>query len=87
MKFSALLVLFCLAASARTSSDKFNSALQKNIKTVIKDNPEVYETKNPGRVPASVNSGAEVESEPGFKEDERMKMNSILRQGVGLPKW
>ena len=55
-----LIVLLCLIFStvliARNDVDfsSFNKEMIHNMDEVIEDNPEIYETKNPGRVPASV---------------------------------
>lgn len=78
-----VLSFISLFAFAKKDIDlsKFNKELNSNIETVIKNNPQTYETKNPlGRGPASV--GAD-EKEKLIKESERQ--NQLKKIQVGSP--
>jgi len=77
------LSLVSLYAFAKKDIDlsKFNKELNSNIQTVIKNNPQTYETKNPmGRGPASVGSD---EKEKLIQESERQ--NQLKKIEVGSP--
>lgn len=85
MKLSILFILVSLTAAAKMKADKFHKAMQENIYQVIQNNPEKYETANPGRFPASVTPEKEVEAEK--LEDKSEKMDGFYHRGVGMPKW
>lgn len=86
MRLCALLILVSIASVAKVKVEDFNEAMRESMDQVIKDNPEKYETRNPGRFPASV-SPVEPERSDALKEEERIKMDSLQQRGVGLPKW
>ena len=79
-----LLLLVCLVFStvliARTDIDlsSFNKHMLQNIDEVIEDNPEIYETKNPGRVPASTKP---------VEIDTTDKLDKFLEQANGQKAW
>ena len=79
-----LLLLICLVFStvliARTDIDlsSFNKHMLQNIDEVIEDNPEIYETKNPGRVPASTKA---------VEIDTADKLDEFQEQASGQKSW
>ena len=82
-----LTFLFVTLAFAKDDADikKFNEAMLKNIDTVIKNNPQIYEQDSPGRAPASVDVQVEIEKE--MREDTGEKINTFDQQNVGSPSW
>lgn len=71
----------------KVNPQKLSQTMQESIHKVVKDNPEKYETRSPGRFPASV-SPIEPSSLDVHKEAERHKMDDLRnQQGIGLPKW
>ena len=79
-----LLLLICLVFStvliARTDIDlsSFNKHMIQNMNEVIEDNPEIYETKNPGRVPASTKA---------VEIDTTDKLDEFQEQANGQKSW
>lgn len=58
MKSNAMILFILLFSTIALGSEvdlkTFNEKMNKNIDSVLADNPEVYETKSSGRSPASV---------------------------------
>jgi hypothetical protein len=82
--FITILMTLSFAVQAKKMKN-FNKAMQQEINGFIKNNPEKYETKSPGRMPASASPVEVVEEEKN--EETFEKMNNFDQQGIGLPKW
>lgn len=74
-----------IAKKGKVKADEFNQAIHESIHNLVQDNPEKYETRNPGRFPASVKPARPAHS--ADKEERNEKMNSLQKEGIGLPKW
>lgn len=78
---------FTGAYAEKVDPQKLSQTMRESIHKVVKDNPEKYETRSPGRFPASA-SPMEPSSLDVHKEAERLKMDDLRNhQGIGLPKW
>ena len=56
-KFLLACLFLCVSYTGLTKEvdlQQFNQQLHKNMQQVIEDNPQMYETRKPGRAPASV---------------------------------
>lgn len=69
---------------AKKTSDlqKFNQDMQEYVQSVMENNPETYEVKQPSRGPASVPSPI---SEDSKTEEERRQ--NMLKNNLGLQDW
>jgi len=76
----AMMLLACTFAYAKKDRQfkNFNKEMMENISTVLKDNPELYETKDIHRKPASVSPVEEVTTE---------KLDQIEEQADGRKSW
>ena len=88
MKFLFLIILmlsFVTLAFAKRDIDfsKFNDAMNDHIETVIENNPQMYESQNPGRMPASVSPQGQALKEQQEQIEE--KMIDIQDQSLGNP--
>jgi len=78
------IVLLCLIFSsvliARNDVDlsSFNKEMQQNMDEVIQDNPQIYETRNPGRTPASVEA---------TEIDTTEQLDEFQEQASGQKSW
>mgnify|MGYP003682945181 FL=1 len=67
-------------AKSEQKFNKFNKQMMNNISTVLKDNPELYETKSISRKPASV-------SPTELQKDTTQKLDKFDEQADGTKSW
>lgn len=85
MKLLMIGLIISLGLFARNTMDQFNNSMIQNIDTVIKNNPEKYETKSIGRKPASVKPV--VEDTEILEEENSDYINKRDKQAIGHPHW
>ncbi|MEX0798235.1 MAG: hypothetical protein WD025_02255 [Bacteriovoracaceae bacterium] len=91
MKLTILFIVLSFAAFAQNKVsenkvEQFDQAMMESIHKVIKQNPEKYETRNPGRFPASVVEPVTEDRVQSDAEDDS-KMDILNNKAIGLPKW
>ena len=73
-----LMIISTVALSKSVNLEQFNKRVIADIDAVIEDNPELYEKKNSGRSPASVQNEV---------DGTTKKLDEIEEQASGQKSW